>query len=147
MATSSAEASFAGGLARHIQATPPDADIEDKAAITAVNAKNSFYAMTAIIPFFYRNEYAKEHSRPMNTTKQLFDTPPRPTLRLSEVERLIRIHRIVVPPISRRRLYEMCESGELECAAALGTGRKRHLVFEDSFLEWVRRLGEGNKKD
>ena len=75
----------------------------------------------------------------MNSTQHLLQISPRPTLRISEVERLIRIHRIVVPPLSRRRLYQMCESGEFECAPSEGN-RKRYFIFEDAFLDWVKKL-------
>lgn len=73
----------------------------------------------------------------MNTKQRLLDLRPRTKLRLSEVERLIRIHRIVIPPLSRRRLREMCEAGVFETAARHG---REWLVYEDSFLEWVRGL-------
>jgi hypothetical protein len=79
------------------------------------------------------------HSTHMNTTKHLLDLSPRTKLRLSEVQKLIRIHRIVVPPLSRRRLTEMCEDGTLETAPR----PRRHspiLVYEDSFLEWIKRM-------
>ncbi len=60
-------------------------------------------------------------------------------LRISEVERLIRIHRIIVPPLSRRSILRMCEEGTFETAprpSPLGT----YLIYEDSFLEWVKGL-------
>jgi len=74
----------------------------------------------------------------MNTTQRLLDLTPRTKLRLSEVERLIRIHRIVVPPLSRRKLHEMCENGTFDTAPHLPSGA--WLVYEDSFLEWVKKL-------
>ena len=73
----------------------------------------------------------------MNTTQQILDLTPRTKLRLSEVERLIRVHRIVVPPLSRRTLLEMCENGTLETAPRSG---RAWLVYEDSFLKWVKNL-------
>jgi hypothetical protein len=73
----------------------------------------------------------------MNTTQRLLDLTPRTKLRLSEVERLIRIHRIVIPPISRRKLTEMCELGIFETAPRDG---RAWLVYEDSFLKWVKSL-------
>jgi hypothetical protein len=73
----------------------------------------------------------------MNTTQRLLDLSPRTKLRLSEVERLIRIHRIVIPPLSRRALREMCEDGTFATAARNG---REWLVYEDSFLHWVRSL-------
>ncbi len=74
----------------------------------------------------------------MNITQRLLDLSPRTKLRLSEVERLIRIHRIVIPPLSRRTLREMCEDGTFATAAR--NGRGEWLVYEDSFLHWVRSL-------
>ena len=74
----------------------------------------------------------------MTITQRLLDLSPRPKLRLSEIERLIRKHRIVVPPLSRRRLIEMCEDGRL--AAAPHRHGDPWLVYEDSFLEWVKSL-------
>lgn len=76
----------------------------------------------------------------MNTTQRLLDLTPRTKLRLSEIERLIRVHRIVVPPLSRRKLLEMCESGTFETAPRAG---RPYLVYEDSFLDWVRSLDGG----
>ena len=75
----------------------------------------------------------------MNTTKQLLDLAPRTKLRISEVERLIRIHRIIVPPLSRRTLVTMCEDGTLEHAPRR-QARANYLVYEDSFLKWVESL-------
>ncbi len=77
----------------------------------------------------------------MNTTQRTLDLITRPKLRLSEVERLIRINRIIVPPLSRRRLIEMCEDGTLKIAPRKDP-RSRYLVYEDSFLNWVRSLDE-----
>ena len=75
----------------------------------------------------------------MNTTQQLLDLSPRPKLRVSEVERLVRIHRILVPPPSRRSLIEMCETGTFETAPRRHD-REAWLIYEDSFLKWVRSL-------
>jgi hypothetical protein len=75
----------------------------------------------------------------MNTTQRILDIKPRTKLRLSEVERQIRIHRIVVPPPSRRTLIAMCEDGTLE-AAPRPTARSPWLVYEESFIEWVSSL-------
>lgn len=75
----------------------------------------------------------------MTHTQHLLDLKPRTKLRLSEIERLIRKHRIIVPPLSRRILIEMCEDGTFE---TVGTHRAGQvwLVFEDSFLRWVKSL-------
>ncbi len=79
----------------------------------------------------------------MNTTQRTLDLITRPKLRLSEVERLIRKNRIIVPPLSRRLLTEMCEDGTLE-AAPRKTKKAHYLVYEDSFLNWVKSLDEGD---
>jgi len=76
----------------------------------------------------------------MNTTQRLLHLAPRPTLRISEVERLIRAHRIVVPPLSRRMLYEMCEEGIFEFAPRQKT--RGYYIYEDSFLAWVEGLSK-----
>lgn len=71
------------------------------------------------------------------------DFSPRPKLRLAEIESLIRKHRIIVPALSRRALIALCEDGTLETAGNAPT-KVGWLVFEDSFLRWVRNLDEGN---
>jgi len=76
----------------------------------------------------------------MNTTQRILHLAPRPTLRISEVERLIRVHRIVTPPISRRRLYEMCEEGVFEFAPREKS--RSYYIYEDSFLAWVEGLSK-----
>ena len=75
----------------------------------------------------------------MNTTQRILDLIPRPKLRISEIERIIRIHRIIVPPLARRTLIGMCEDGTFETAPRR-TPRANHLVYEDSFLKWVKSL-------
>jgi hypothetical protein len=71
----------------------------------------------------------------------MLDKKIRPKIRLGEVERLIRKHRIIVPPITRNTLIKMCEEGIFETA---GNEPSRHgwLVFEDSFWKWAERLEE-----
>jgi hypothetical protein len=78
-------------------------------------------------------------------TKQTFDFPLRPKLRLSEVERLIKLHRIIVPPLSRATLVNMCEDGTFETAGD-GPSSVGWLVYEDSFKDWVRNLDGEEKK-
>lgn len=70
----------------------------------------------------------------------------RPTLRLTEIENLIKKHRIIQPPLSRATLVNMCEEVfETVGGAPASVG---WLVFEDSFLEWVRSIQNGSvKKD
>lgn len=75
----------------------------------------------------------------MNTTQHLLDLSPRPVLRLAEIERLIRKHRIIVPVPSRRWLTGLCENGTFETAGTQPT-KMGWLVYEDSFLAWVRSL-------
>lgn len=77
----------------------------------------------------------------MNTTQRTLNLITRPKLRLCEVERLIRINRIITPPLSRRVLIEMCEDGTLATAPRKDR-RARYLVYEESFLNWVRSLDE-----
>lgn len=61
----------------------------------------------------------------------------RPKLRLGEVERLIRKHRILVPAPSRPTLIAFCEDDTFKGAFKSKIG---WLVFEDSFWEWARGL-------
>lgn len=75
----------------------------------------------------------------MKTTERILDLSPRPKLRLSEIERLIRIHRILIPAPSRRTLMAMCEDGTFETAPRMSL-RQPWLVYEDSFLRWVEEL-------
>ena len=77
-----------------------------------------------------------------NSMKQSHEgksTRVRTKLRLGEVERLIRKHRIVVPPPSRTTLIEMCEDGTFEAAGNSAT-RIGWLVYEDSFWRWAADL-------
>jgi len=71
--------------------------------------------------------------------KQTLHIKSRPKLRLSEIERLIEKHRIIVPPLSRQTLIRMCEEGIFETSGS-AAGRNGWLVFEDSFLKWVEKL-------
>jgi len=67
-------------------------------------------------------------------------------MRLGEVDRLIRKHRIIVPPLSRNRLRAMCEDGTFETAGN-GPTKLGWLVYEDSFLKWVEGLdGAGEER-
>jgi len=78
----------------------------------------------------------------MNTTQHSLDLSRlecRPKLRIAEIDRLIRKHRIIVPPLSRRTLREMCEDGTFETLGDAPT-KLGWLVFEDSFLRWVKSL-------
>jgi hypothetical protein len=75
----------------------------------------------------------------MTITKRLLDLSPRPKLRLSEIERLIRKHRIIVPAPSRRALINLCEDGTFDTAPRRSNG-DCWLIYEDSFLHWVESL-------
>jgi len=78
----------------------------------------------------------------MKKGKQLQQTCPivtRPALRLSEVERLIRGHRIVVPPPSRPSLQKLCEEGTFETVGG-GPTVFGWLVYEDSFWKWASEM-------
>ncbi|MBK9163655.1 MAG: hypothetical protein IPM21_07040 [Acidobacteria bacterium] len=75
----------------------------------------------------------------MKQSHDLRNTTVRPKLRLGEVERLIRKHRIVIPPPSRTTLIEMCEDGTFETAGNSPT-RIGWLVYEDSFWRWAADL-------
>ena len=82
----------------------------------------------------------------MKRKTQLLEIGTRPKLRLTEVERLIRRHRIIVPALTRRTLANMCEQGVFETAGAGPNGKFGWLVYEDSFLKWVKSL-EGIAED
>ena len=73
--------------------------------------------------------------------KRTLEFVPRPKLRLSEIERLIKEHRIIIPPPSRQTLVRMCEAGTFETVGARPTSAG-WLVFEDSFLKWLKSLDE-----
>jgi hypothetical protein len=75
----------------------------------------------------------------MQELQQTLHTRVRPKLRLSEIERLIKHHRVVVPPLSRSALVNLCEDGTFETAGRRPT-KLGWLVFEDSFWAWVRSL-------
>jgi hypothetical protein len=75
----------------------------------------------------------------MQNIQRSLQTNIRPKLRLSEIERLIKQHRVVVPPLSRAALVNLCEDGTFETAGSQPT-KLGWLVFEDSFWAWVRSL-------
>ncbi len=78
-----------------------------------------------------------------NTVKQTLDFEPRTKMRLSEIERMIRVHRIIVPPPSRQTLIKLCEEGTFETVGQAPTPMG-WLVFEDSFMRWARSMDGGN---
>ena len=65
--------------------------------------------------------------------------PQRTLLRISEIERLIRKHRLIVPPPSRSTLRRMCEEGMFRTNSNAPTSLG-WLVYEDSFWEWVEKI-------
>ena len=75
----------------------------------------------------------------MNTTQRLADINSHTKLRVSEIERLIRIHRIIVPPLSRRTIVRLCEEGIFKTVPRKAA-RDPYLIYENSFLEWVKGL-------
>lgn len=81
----------------------------------------------------------------ITSLKQTFDTRSRSVLRLTEVERLIKAHRIIVPPLSRRTLSNMCDAGIFETAGGSPTNLG-WLVYEDSFWQWAEKIGGGSEK-
>ncbi|HEY2846495.1 MAG TPA: hypothetical protein VGI80_01685 [Pyrinomonadaceae bacterium] len=78
--------------------------------------------------------------------KQLLNNDLRPKMRLAEIERLIRKHRIIIPPLSRATLLRMVEDGTFETAGQMPQ-KGGWLIYEDSFLQWVQALDGGAKKD
>ena len=80
----------------------------------------------------------------MKPLEQVLDSS-RAKMRLAEIERLIRKHRIITPPLSRQTLVTMCEDGTFETAGSAPT-KLGWLVYEDSFLKWVRSLDSGLDK-
>jgi len=84
--------------------------------------------------------------RQIKTIKQLLTEDLRPIIRLSEVERLIKRHRIIIPPLSRKTLQRMCEDGTFE-SPSIAPGQLGWLVYEDSFLRWVEQIGGVENKN
>ena len=77
--------------------------------------------------------------------KQTLEIVSRTKMRLSEIERLIKKYRIIVPPLSRATLKRMCEDGTLETT---GNGPTKLVGWsmKDSFLKWVESLDETGKR-
>lgn len=77
-------------------------------------------------------------------TKQIvLNYIPRTKLKLSEIERLIRKNRIIVPCPSRQTLVNMCEDGTFETVGDNLDPKPTSfgwLVYEDSFWRWARAL-------
>ena len=62
-------------------------------------------------------------------------------LRISEVLRLIKQHKVIVPPPSRQTLMKLCEDGTLETSGGRPTSLG-WLIYEDSFWKWIRSFDE-----
>ena len=77
--------------------------------------------------------------------KRTYDVKIRPKLRLSEVERLIKLNRIIIPAPTRHTLIKMCEDGTFKTAGNKATNIG-WLVFEDSFWKWAEEMN-GNEMD
>lgn len=75
----------------------------------------------------------------MHNSQQLLHPQIRTKLRLSEIEKLIKKHRVILPPPSRPTLIGLCEDGTFETAGGQPT-KLGWLVFEDSFWAWVHSL-------
>lgn len=75
----------------------------------------------------------------VRTVKPLNETKIRSKMRLSEIERIMRKERYVVPPPSRTMLLGLIEDGTLETAGSSPT-TLGWLVYEDSFWKWIRSL-------
>ncbi|MEP7075397.1 MAG: hypothetical protein ABI878_06270 [Acidobacteriota bacterium] len=76
----------------------------------------------------------------MKQKVQTLDTVTRPKLRLMEIERIIKRRRLIVPPLSRRTLNNMCEQGVFETAGSRPHAHIGWLVYEDSFRQWIDQL-------
>lgn len=74
-----------------------------------------------------------------NEIKQTLDIKIRPKLKIGEVERLIRKHRMIIPPPARSTLIGMCEDGTFETVKRSPT-RLGWLIYEDSFWKWVAEM-------
>lgn len=77
-----------------------------------------------------------------NEIQRSLEVKIRPKLKLGEIERLIRKHRMIVPPPSRSTLIGMCEDGTFETAGNAAT-RIGWLIYEDSFWKWVAEMDGG----
>ena len=94
-----------------------------------------------MIRMMRKAEYMLKVKMEKREVKQMFEFTPRVKVRLSEIERLIKKHRIIVPPPSRQTLIKLCEDGTLETAGSRPSPMG-WLVFEDSFLAWLKRLDQ-----
>lgn len=70
--------------------------------------------------------------------KRTSDTK-RTRMRLSEIEKIIRRDRILIPPPARSTLIGLIEDGTFEATGPEPT-KFGWLVYEDSFWRWVKSL-------
>jgi hypothetical protein len=70
---------------------------------------------------------------------QRTNDPKRGRMRLSEIEKIIRRERILIPPPARSTLIGLIEDGTFETAGSEPT-KFGWLVYEDSFWRWVKSL-------
>ncbi len=84
---------------------------------------------------------AIREEREVQFMQQRDETKIRPKVRLSEIERIMRKERYIVPPPSRTMLLRLIEDGTFETAGSSPTSLG-WLVYEDSFREWVRSLDD-----
>jgi hypothetical protein len=68
-----------------------------------------------------------------------FGFPIRPTLRLCEIEEILRRTRAVVPVPTRPTLIKLIEDGTLQ-GLMPSHSQFGYVVYEDSFKAWVRNL-------
>lgn len=78
-------------------------------------------------------------------TSVILTFKPKPKLKLSEIERIIKQQRIIVPCPSRQTLIGMCEDGTFQSVGKDKNGspeptRFGWLVFEESFWKWAQDL-------
>ena len=114
-----------------LAAYAPSGNIQNSYSLGRELPRYASYSADRTQHTFYMNYTA------MNEKDHLTAGPVRPKLRLGEIERLIRKHRIIVPPLARHTLIHMCEDGTFETAGS-GPTRLGWLVYEDSFWRWAR---------
>ncbi|MCV4753851.1 hypothetical protein OFC37_30785, partial [Escherichia coli] len=67
---------------------------------------------------------------------EMNETKIRTRMLLSEVERLISVHKILVPCPSRQTLIRMCEDGTFDARRL--PNRRNWYVYADSFWRWAK---------
>lgn len=95
-----------------------------------------FAAEQELSIFRFRDKHKKK------TMQHTLQQKTRTKLRLGEVERLIKAHKIIVPAPCRSTLVKLCENGTFETVGDRPTSFG-WLVYEDSFWKWVGEMDEG----